>query len=166
MEKKSEIQIRNLLEGNDSDVMRAIDLIREKENIASIPLLCQVFIKNPSSVVAEEIFHLLISLKNPACSGHLAQAAIDCPSGSKKRDLVSACWQNGLTYTGYFDGFLKILAFEELETAVEAFSVIDTSLEEMDESEYKNALEQIEEMIPKSEGENQKLLETFLQSRD
>lgn len=166
MEKKTEIQIRNLLEGNDSDILRAVNLIREKENVASVPLLCQVFIKNPSCLVSEEIFQLLISLKEPACSGHLAQAALDCPSGSKKRELVSACWQNGLSYAGYFDGFLKVLAFDELETAIEAFSVIDTSLVEMDESDYLNALEQIKGLIPQTKGENRLLLESFVQSED
>lgn len=78
-----------------------------------------------SGQVKNEVFKLLNDLKDNDATFFLAKAIDDDKYSSIRKELVEACWQNGLNYSGYLPLFTKLVIHGTDEVSFEAFTVID-----------------------------------------
>jgi hypothetical protein len=69
------------------------------------------------------------------------------------RMLVSSCWQSGLNYSGYSSDFADLFLAGEYMTAIECFTVIENSVNNLTRPEKDSLIKQIREGSSGSIGE-------------
>jgi hypothetical protein len=74
----------------------------------------------------------LNDLKDPEAAEVLAKAVANPEYKSIQTTLTAACWQNGLSYGPYLDVFADVLCTAAYETALEAYTVLEEAMGEVD----------------------------------
>jgi hypothetical protein len=59
--------------------------------------------------------------------------------------LVSSCWQSGLNYSGYSSDFADLFLAGDYMTAIECFTVIENSVNNLTRPEKDSLIKQIRE---------------------
>ena len=71
-------------------------------------------------------------MDHPEAVPALVEAIENSKYSSLRPLLVSACWQNGLDYSAHIPVFVKIALEDNLECAIEAVSVMEEALGDLD----------------------------------
>jgi hypothetical protein len=101
----------------------------------AIGLLVAFYDGNDNSSVKRLIKDFFNDLKDQSsCSEVIAEIKKDIKPETR-RMLVSSCWQSGLNYAGYSDYFAYLFLSEDYMTAIECFTVIESSVEKISQSE-------------------------------
>ena len=130
--KKLEGQIQSLHSGNKNAILSTLAELRSEGSVSILPELFQVMLVQEDDQILGEIAALLNDLKDKGAAEVLV-AAIANPEYEKiQRTLVAACWQNGLSYSKFLEVFAEVLISAEYEAALEAFTVIEESIGELD----------------------------------
>ena len=72
--------------------------------------------------------------------------------------LVAACWQNGLDYSGHIDTFVDVISDASYEAAIEAFTVIEDSIGELEQGERDRLLSMLNERMEDADTQRRPLL--------
>lgn len=125
-------QIQSLRSGNRNAILGTLEELRSEGNVSILPELFQVLLVQEDEQIQGEITSLLNDLKDKEAAEVLA-AAIANPEYEKiQRSLVAACWQNGLSYGPFLGIFAEVLISAKFETAIEAFTVLEQAIGEVD----------------------------------
>ena len=73
--------------------------------------------------------------------------------------LVGSIWQNPLDYSAYLSFFTDIVISSGFETAIEAFTVIENSMEHVSETAKDESLRKIEKAQANDAGARKELLD-------
>jgi len=121
-------------------ISAAIKHLRDDTPFAgAIGLLVAFYDESDNSPVKRLIKEFLNDLKDQSsCSEIMAELKKDHKPGTLSM-LVSSCWQSGLNYAGYSKDFAALFLSGDYITAIECFTVIESSVLNMSRIE-KNAV--------------------------
>ena len=124
-------------------INRAIQQLRDDSPfVGAIALLVSCYDGSDNSPVKRLIEGFLNDLKyQSACSEVMAELKKDLKPGTMSM-LVSSCWQSGLNYAGYSREFAGLFLSGDYLTALECFTVIESSAENITRAE-KDAIKKI-----------------------
>jgi len=123
--KTDKIIISNLFSGSPEIATKAIMQIKEKGNKHYLPALFELLVSNAEKEVEKETLKLLGSVKEKDTVPVFVEAIHNPHFDVKKKEIITACWQNGLDFSGYLEDFVDLVIHEKWEIAFEAFTVIE-----------------------------------------
>lgn len=146
-------QIQSLRSSNKNSILDTLKELRSEGNVSVLPELFQVMLVQEDEQVLEEIASLLNDLKDQEAADILAAAIANPEYKNIQHTLLAACWQNGLSYSKYLGIFAEVLISAEYEAAIEAFTVLEEAIGEVDApvreklvSRLKSSLDEVEEI--------------------
>jgi len=139
---------RNLFSAKTDVVISALESIQKKGNKLYLPILFDLLNSSPEPEIETEIKHLLETVKDKESVNSFLRAIEDDKYKPIRKDLLTACWQNGLDFSTFVPVFIDLIIREDWEIAFEAFTVID-NLEFLPNQEIiKIAVGKIKEALP------------------
>ena len=155
--------IGKLFSASDQEVLGVIREIRSSGNPGLIPALIKLYESTASRAVSLAVVALVRDLKSQQAADPLASGVEKIADPAKKRELVAACWQSGLDFSGHLDIFLRIFAGSDYMTALEAFTVIENSLPYLqDATLLKDHIAWLKERVSGASGEEKTLYQSLL----
>lgn len=151
-----------LLSGRSVTVVSALDEVKAKGNVAYLPLMFGLLSSNPDEQVKKEILNILGTLKIQEAVPVMTEALQLTEYKSIRKELTTACWQNGLDYKNYLPVFVDLIINEDWETGFEAFTVIE-NLENFPEQEIIDlSVSRIENALPEASDKKKYFLQEIL----
>jgi len=152
---------KDLFSGNYSQIIDRIENIKENGNPEVIELLLDLYILTSDSEIKTIIFNLLTDLKISIGSEVLVSLLQKSKYATIKKELVSICWQTRLDFSKNISVFANILMKENLETAFEAYTLIEdhiANLSEKQKTELTDVFSNNTESLPREVQELTRLL--------
>ena len=150
MEKGADI-IQVLLSGLNSPdeitVAKTLNELRIHGNIDVLPSVFSLFFSKRMESLEDEIISLMNDVKDPEAVPVFMEAVRVYHGKKGYSDLISACWQCGLDFSAYIDKFIEILLEEDYYTSLEAFSVIEENVSNLNSQQRSARLEFIRSKI-------------------
>ena len=150
--RKLKEQIAALRSGNRSAILETLKALRSDGDTSVLPELYKLMLIQEDEEVLGEIAALLNDLKDKEAADSLAEAIANLEYRKIQAPLVAACWQNGLSYGKHIATFVEVVISGSYEAAVEAFTVIEEAVGELEQEErtalvssLKSKLRQVEE---------------------
>ena len=146
-------QIQSLHSSNKNAILGTLKELRSKGSVSILPELFQVMLLQEDEQILEEITALLNDLKDQEAAEVLAAAIANPEYVGIQHTLVAACWQNGLSYSKFLGIFAEVLISAKYEAAIEAFTVLEEAIGEVDApvreklvSRLKSSLNKVEDV--------------------
>lgn len=141
---KEKHQISTLRSGNKTAILASLQEIRTKGRDSILPEIFELMLISEDDEINKSCDALLCDLKSVEAVPILISAIKDKKYQSIRNRLISSCWQNGMNYSKELLIFTNILLKEDYLTAIEAFTVIENSIGDLDDRtilKLKNSLE-------------------------
>jgi hypothetical protein len=126
-------QIQSLRSGNRNAILGTLGELRSKGNVSILPELFQLLLVQEDEQILGELTAFLNDLKDQEAAEILVSAIANPEHEKIQRTLVAACWQNGLSYGKFLGIFAEVLISADYETAIEAFTVLEEAVGEVDQ---------------------------------
>jgi len=153
---------KNLFSAKTELVISALEAIQKKGNKLYIPILFDLLNSSPEPEIAAEIKNLLGTIKDKEAANSFLRAIEDDKYKSIRKEILTACWQNGLDFSTFLPVFINLIIHEDWEIAFEAFTIID-NLEFLPSAEIiKTAVGKINEALPFANEQNKYFLNEIL----
>jgi hypothetical protein len=123
---------------DENTVARSLSELRVHGNKNILPAVFSLFFSKRMESLEEEIINLLNDVKDPDAVPVFMEAINKYRGKEKYSDLVSSCWQCGLDFSPYIDQFIELLLDDDYYTSLEAFSVIEENVSNLN-SQQRNA---------------------------
>jgi len=136
-------QIAALRSGNRSVILSSLKEVRMEGHVAVIPELFNLLLDQEDDQILLETRNILNDLKDPRAAEILAGAINQSSYEEIRSTLVAACWQNGLSYGDYLEEFVEAAIQGDYMTAIEAFTVIEGAIGEVEQARREKAIERI-----------------------
>ena len=130
---KSKKIIADLKSSDQELVIETIELVRESGNHHTLAGIIELLHDTEHIEIKKSILNLLSELKDKESIPVLIAAIQDEKYINERKDLVSSCWQNGLTFNEYLPFFIDLIIQEEFLIAFEAFTVIENMVGKIEE---------------------------------
>lgn len=150
-------QIAALRSSNRSSIMDTIKELRSDGDVSVLPELFNLLLIQDDADIQDEITALLNDLKDKEAAGILAKAISNPEYIQIQTSLVAACWQNGLSYSKYLPVFVDVLVSGSYPAAIEAFTVIEEAVGELEEKEREKLVRSIKSMAHKVDEQKKSL---------
>ncbi len=157
-------QIDALRSGNRTSVMDTLREIRNESNIDILPELFNLLLEQDNEEIIREVSSLLNDLKLQEAAPILAEALENPAYEPITRILAAACWQNGLSYGKYTEAFTRLILKSDLETAIEAFTVLEEAVGELESEERTKLVLTIKHAMFESDEHKKLLLRELIKS--
>jgi hypothetical protein len=151
-------QISSLRSGNRTAILATLGEIRVDGDVSILPELFDLLLDQEDEQVLLEIRTLLNDLKDQEAAPVLADAINQADYQGISQYLVAACWQNGLSYGKFLDQFVEAAIRGSYETAIEAFTVIEGAMGEVEEPQRERAIRFIRSHLPEMDDQKKILL--------
>jgi hypothetical protein len=131
---------------NNTAIAGAIDLLRHEEPFeGAIGLLTACYNKTDNFSIKKAIEGFMNDLKEQsACKEVIDEIRKQWKSDTISM-LVSSCWQSGLNYSEYSIDLAKVFLAGDYVTAIECLTVIEESVNELNNAQRKELIKLIEE---------------------
>jgi len=125
-------------------ITESIKVLRDETPFrGAIELLVEFYSKTDNSSVKRQITEFLNDLKDqPSCEEVIQELKKELKPETL-RMLVSSCWQSGLNYSAYSPVFTDLFLTGDYLTAIECFTVIESSVENLTRPEKDSLIELI-----------------------
>ncbi|HBC77946.1 MAG TPA: hypothetical protein DEO60_05990 [Bacteroidales bacterium] len=125
-------------------ITESIKVLRDETPFrGAIELLVEFYSKTDNSSVKRQITEFLNDLKDqPSCEEVIQELKKELKPETL-RMLVSSCWQSGLNYSAYSPVFADLFLTGDYLTAIECFTVIESSVENLTRPEKDSLIELI-----------------------
>lgn len=110
-------------------MIQAIYEVRNSGSVNILPVLFDLVHKDTDIDVRNEIIKLLSEIKSQHAVPIIAEALKKRDYGDYLNALVAACWQSGLDFSLHLRVFAGLFIQGDYKTSIEAFTVIEESLE-------------------------------------
>lgn len=128
-QKKEKVLIAKLQSQNKSQIIEALQEIKESGTIALLPYIFDLINDNIEHEIKQEVYFILSNIHDKNAPQYYIKAIEEKDFGSLKSEVISLCWQSSLDFSPYIETFAQImLNTEDFQTALEAFTVIENSL--------------------------------------
>lgn len=147
-----------LSNGNFVKITNAIKLLREQPPFrGAIELVVAYYDKSDNNSIKGLIRDLLNDLKDKSLSKEVMTEIRKEIKPETLRMLVSSCWQSGLDYSDFSSDFAKLFISGDYMTALECFTVIESSVHKMPRSEKDAIIKLIKESAISNKSESKYL---------
>lgn len=147
-----------LNKANFVKITQAVKALREEVPFnGAIGLLTDYYDNTGNDSIKRIISEFLNDLKDPAKIPEVIEEIKRDHKPETTRMIISSCWQSGLDYSPHLQGFTEIFLTSDYQTAIECFSVIESSCEFLDEEKKITLISLINKALP-SLGDDKKLL--------
>lgn len=143
-------------------VISAIRVLEEHGNKTYLPILFELLIAHTEKSVRDEIQKLLGNIKDKESVLVFIEALKTPKYASIRKEITTACWQNGMDYSPHMDVFTDLVINENWETAFEAFTVIENFEEIPPEVNIKDLKLKIARALKTADEQKQYFLEEIL----
>lgn len=117
-----------LNKGNFVKINEAIKRLREAPPFSgAIALLASHYESTGNQEVKGLIMDFLNDLRDQSLCGEVVEEIRKDFTWSTRSMLVASCWQSGLNYSGYAGDFAELFVSGDYATALECFTVIESS---------------------------------------
>jgi len=165
-QKKLQGQIQSLHSGNKSAILNTLKELRSLGKVAILPDLFQVMLVQEDAQILGELASFLNDLKDPEAAEILAMAVANPEYKSIQTTLTAACWQNGLSYGKHLDIFAEVLVSADYETALEAYTVLEEAIGEVDTPGRQKLSDQLKSRLTKVDEELKPLVVAMVNTID
>ena len=153
---------KNLFSANTDVVISALEAIRKKGNKLYIQILFDLLNSSPEPEIETEIINLLGTVKDKESVNSFLRAIEDDKYKPIRKEILTACWQNGLDFSTFLPVFIDFIIHEDWGIAFEAFTVID-NLEYLPGHEIiKISVDKINEALPFANAQKKYFLSEIL----
>lgn len=128
---------------NEILILNTLKQIQEKGNLNHFYEIIDLIKKTQSNTVKKQALKLIKEIKSTKTKDVLVELTKQFPPESVSKEIVSLCWEIKVDLSDQLMYFIKILLTADLETAIEAYSVITENAEFVPEEkaiEYKKEL--------------------------
>jgi len=143
-------------------VISAIRVLEEHGNKTYLPILFELLIAHSEKNVRDEIQKLLRNIKDKESVVVFIDALKTPKYASIRKEIATACWQNGMDYSAHVDVFTDLVINENWETAFEAFTVIENFEDFPPEVNIKDLKLKIARALKTADKQKQYFLEEIL----
>ena len=123
---KINAELKSKLFSSDTKVvLSALNSLKDKGNKDYLPLLFELLLSKPEDEVQKEIVKLLGTIKDKETIPSFVEALEDSRFSAIRKEILTACWQNGLDFSEHMRVFVTLVIEGEWEVSFEAFTVIE-----------------------------------------
>lgn len=151
-------QIEAIRSNNKSAIMETLTDLRSGGHLSILPELMNLMLISEDEEIRSGITSLLNDLKEPEAAEILAKTIADPDFLDIQTILVAACWQNGLVYGKYISTFVDVVISGNYIAAIEAFTVIEEAIGEVEEKQRKKLITKLKASISEVDKEKQALM--------
>jgi len=127
-------------------ISESIRILRDETPFSgAIGLLVAYYNESGNIHVKRLISDFLNDLKEQSLCGEVVAEIKKDIKPETLRMLVSSCWQSGLNYSGYTSDFADLFISGDYMTAIECFTVIESSVQNLSGQEKVSLIKQIRE---------------------
>jgi hypothetical protein len=144
--------------GDTSWIKESLRHVRQEGNYHILPALIELMMHTQDEQIENECMLILCDIKDPHAPELLAGAITDYRNHPRLKSLVSACWQSMQDFSPYLELFISMAMDDSYELALEAFSVIEESIENLDSVSREGMAERIREGLATADTDKRKLL--------
>ncbi|MFV0366083.1 MAG: HEAT repeat domain-containing protein [Mangrovibacterium sp.] len=116
--------INQLQSDNTKEVLQAIELLAIEGKSTYLPLLINLLHSSIDADVVSAITSMLGQLKQQDAVPYLVEAIADENYHDIREELLTVCWENGLSYAVHIDVFIDIMITADFMSAFEAHTLI------------------------------------------
>jgi len=118
----------NLQSSNRETVATTLLEIKNAGHTGMLPHVLEELRVASENSVKKLILQYISEIKSPEAIPHIIKCLQSKDYDNVHNQLVAACWQSGLDFSGHLPVFARLFAVSDYFTAVEAFTVIEESL--------------------------------------
>lgn len=155
--KKLKQQIASLRSNNRSAILETIKELRSEGDVSVLPELFNLLLVQEEEEILAGITALLNDLKEKEAAEILAKAISNPEYKQIQTILVAACWQNGLSYGKFIPVFVDVLVSGEYSAAIEAFTVIEEAVGELEQEDRNKLLKSLKARLQQVDEEKKAL---------
>lgn len=163
---KLQAQIQSLHSGNKSAILTTLKELRSLGNVSILPDLFQVMLVQEDEQIVGELTNFLNDLKDPEAAEVLAKAVANPEYKAIQTVLTAACWQNGLAYGKHLGIFAEVLITADYVTALEAYTVLEEAIGEVEAVERQKLSYQLKSKLDKVDKELKPLVVAMVNTID
>jgi hypothetical protein len=130
-------------------ILTAIREIRYHGNLRMLPYLFKLMQPSTHEIVRKSIIMLIGEIKVKEAASAIVTALENIDMGEDFTPMVAACWQSGLDFSMYLPAFIKIFVNGDYQAAIEAFSVIEESMENASDDMQKKCIKMLDDAADK-----------------
>jgi len=149
---------KRVSESSDEALMGMLEEIRESGENYMIPSLVNLLFANRGEALKQAVMNFLVDVKNQAAAEYFVSAIQNNTSSPDLYRLVSVCWQSRLDFSSHVDLFLTLLCNADLQTSIEAFSVIENALDAVSDEEVRELASRARSMVKLSAEPNKPMV--------
>jgi hypothetical protein len=127
--------IKTLASGNSENILVAIYEIRNSGSVNILPALFTLINNKSSMAVRSEILQLVGDLKSKEAVPIIVETIEKNDFHEYLPAFIAACWQSGLDFSHHMLAFARLFIHSDYITSLEAFTVLEESLPNANDSE-------------------------------
>jgi len=155
---KQKTIVDNLISNSDEQVISLIQDFRENGELFIVQPLIEMIYSNRSETLKETIVEFLSDIRNPIVIDIITKSIQKNIGNQNTAGLVTACWQSNLDFSRELPLFIDILCSSDYQTSLEAFTVIENSISNLNSNEIDLYITTIESRLKDTPIEKQSLL--------
>lgn len=144
MRKADKAVLRTIADGNTNEFIELASSLKSIEDVVYIPFLLDRFEADSNIEIRNRIIELVSNLR--------VQEAVPFVMDyirlkrENYRDLYETCWESELDYSAYFEQWTQLFCDEDLEHAIELFTVIEEIYNRSNWIERQNVISRLKEL--------------------
>lgn len=155
-------QVSILRSGNTSAILETIEEIRNSGKTTILPEIFELLLDTEDDEVMQSCTGLLNDLNSEEGASYVISALKNPRYRPVRQILASSCWQSGLDYSSHYMLFARIVVKDDYAAAIEAFTVIENSLSELEDEEIVQLTTLLNEGLAKASDNKKKLIRELL----
>ena len=157
-------QINILRSGNSKAIISVMKEIRKSGRASILPDIFDLMMVSEDEEVLKTCAELLCDIKVKEARNYLVDALEDDKYASIRKTITAACWQNDMDFSKHLGLFIDILLNDPYETAIEAFTVIENSLEKIEDSDRTKLVHELSSRSKVLDEQKQLLVKELIHS--
>lgn len=156
--------IKDKINSDQKDTV--LEVIEELRSIGTVEFLNDlIFVLKYSEdeKVKSAIWKFLKDIKEQDAAKYFIEWLQNKDLEDLKYDILSICWQTKLDFSNYMDFYTELLINEDYLSAIEAFTVIENSMDNADGNQKEKCRDKLIEANPEMEDEKRKLSNALIE---
>ncbi len=150
--------LKNLQSTDSTKVIEALEDLKVSGKVSDIPVLVELLHLSQNQEIKSKITSLFATLKDNDAIPLLIEAIQNPKYESELRELVSACWENGLDYGDYLPVFIDLLIENDFLIAFEAYTVIMNMTTKIDQAKLDVETDRLEKALSTTTEQKRQLI--------
>lgn len=125
---------------DDQQINQLLDQVKEEGNLSVVPILFELLKQYAGTYIENKLIDLLVDVRISGFKEKLIEAIQNPDYISIKAILVRICWESTFDFSENIDLFTQILLNDEFPIALEASTVIEEVLYNIDQNKRQKLL--------------------------